>query len=106
MVGFFVLFFSKAGMVMSVSFRNLFGLFYQILRNLGVAKVYLWPRFHSLVADTLERNPPGVEELVQGLTGPTKEVLYPICQFHTKSYIKVKTNCYAFPSANSIQNPI
>ncbi|CAN0406297.1 unnamed protein product, partial [Hapterophycus canaliculatus] len=46
----------------------------QILRNLGVAKVFLWPRFHSLVAEALERRPPQVEELVQGLTGATKEV--------------------------------
>ncbi|CAM9952486.1 unnamed protein product, partial [Ectocarpus sp. 4 AP-2014] len=51
-----------------------FGKLEKILRNLGVAKVFLWPRFHSLVAESLERRPPQVEELVQGLTAPTKEV--------------------------------
>lgn len=45
-----------------------------MLRNLGVSKVFLWPRFHSLVSECLEGHPPEVEELVQGLTGPTKEV--------------------------------
>ncbi|CAN0347556.1 unnamed protein product, partial [Scytosiphon promiscuus] len=51
-----------------------FGKLEKILRNLGVAKVFLWPRFHSLVAESLEDRPPQVEELVQGLTGATKEV--------------------------------
>ncbi|CAN0023392.1 unnamed protein product, partial [Ectocarpus fasciculatus] len=51
-----------------------FGKLEKILRNLGVAKVFLWPRFHSLVAESLERRPPQVEELVQGLTAATKEV--------------------------------
>ncbi|CAM9640825.1 unnamed protein product [Ectocarpus sp. 6 AP-2014] len=51
-----------------------FGKLEKILRNLGVTKVFLWPRFHSLVAESLERRPPQVEELVQGLTAPTKEV--------------------------------
>lgn len=44
------------------------------MRNLGVVKVFLWPRFHTLVVESLERNPPKVEEMVQKLSGPTKEV--------------------------------
>ncbi|CAM9996959.1 unnamed protein product, partial [Laminaria digitata] len=51
-----------------------FGMLEKIVRNLGCVKVFLWPRFHSLVAESLERDPPEVEEMVQGLSGPTKEV--------------------------------
>ncbi|CAM9436108.1 unnamed protein product, partial [Discosporangium mesarthrocarpum] len=46
----------------------------KVLRNLHVSKVYLWPRFHALVAEGLEKDPPVVEELVQGLTPAMKEV--------------------------------
>lgn len=58
---------------------------FQLMRNLGVAKVFLWPRFHSLVTESLERNPPKVEEMVQKLSGPTKEVR-PIVVFPLPPY--------------------
>lgn len=46
----------------------------KILKSLRVRKIYLYPRFHSNVADELEKNPPQVIELHQKLTPLMKEV--------------------------------
>ena len=46
----------------------------KILRNLQVPNIYLYPRFHSAVAEELEVNPPIVEELHQSLTPSMKDI--------------------------------
>jgi len=46
----------------------------KILKSLRVRKIYLYPRFHSNVADELENNSPQVIELHQKLTPHMKEV--------------------------------
>ena len=46
----------------------------KILRNLQVPNIYLYPRFHSAVAEELEVNPPIVEELHQALTPSMRDI--------------------------------
>jgi len=46
----------------------------KVLKALQVPKLYLYPRFHSAVAEELEQNPPKVEELHQPLTGKMNEI--------------------------------
>ena len=46
----------------------------KILKALQVPKIYLFPRFHSAVAEELEVNPPIVEELHQSLTPSMKDI--------------------------------
>jgi len=46
----------------------------KILKALQVPNIYLFPRFHSAVAEELEVNPPIVEELHQSLTPRMKDI--------------------------------
>ncbi len=46
----------------------------KILKALQVPNIYLFPRFHSAVAEELEVNPPLVEELHQNLTPKMKDI--------------------------------
>ena len=40
----------------------------KILKSLFVRRLYIYPRFHTVVAEELERNPPIVEEMHQSLS--------------------------------------
>ena len=46
----------------------------KILKSIRVRRLYLYPRFHDVVASELERCPPYVDELHQQLTPPMKEI--------------------------------
>lgn len=46
----------------------------KILKALHVRRLYLFPRFHSSIADELERTPPHVDELHQELSPRMKEI--------------------------------
>ena len=46
----------------------------KILKALYVRRLFLFPRFHSSIADELDRNPPQVEELRQELSPTMKEI--------------------------------
>ena len=51
-----------------------FGKVDKILKALFVRRLYIYPRFHELVADELERTPPVVEELHQTLSPKMIEI--------------------------------
>lgn len=46
----------------------------KIMKSLQVPKLYLYPRFHSSVAEELEKYPPNVEELHVGLSESMKRI--------------------------------
>ena len=46
----------------------------KVLKALQVPKLYLYPRFHSAVAEELEQNPPKVEELHQPLSEKMNQI--------------------------------
>ena len=55
----------------------------KILKALQVPNIYLYPRFHSAVAEELEVNPPIVEELHQSLTPSMQNI-----QIHLKMAVR------------------
>jgi DNA excision repair protein ERCC-4 len=46
----------------------------KVMKALYVRRLFLYPRFHSTIADELERRPPHVDELHQQLSPKMKEI--------------------------------